>query len=95
MKRFFLLLSLTFLVSACSPTVEDASQVPEQEPVTYTETSWQEMIDASCQSYFDGCNNCRRNLETGLAACTRKFCAEFEQPRCLDQEMEAEDQVQE
>lgn len=52
---------------------------------TYDANSWQQIIPASCQSYFDGCNNCRRGENSMVAACTRKACARYEQPKCLDE----------
>ena len=52
--------------------------------------SWKTTIDSECRSFFDGCNNCFR--EPGkMAACTRKACAVYQQPRCLD---EADDPAQ-
>lgn len=39
--------------------------------------------EASCRSWFDGCNTCRR-MEDGGAACTKKFCAEPEGGYCMD-----------
>jgi hypothetical protein len=52
--------------------------------VSYDTNSWKTMIPASCQSFFDGCNNCRRAEGSAIAACTRKACQEYQQPRCLD-----------
>jgi len=41
---------------------------------------------AGCSSYFDGCNMCSCNRETGLiSSCTKKFCAVEEKPRCEDE----------
>lgn len=51
----------------------------------YTEASWKTMIDASCLRFFDGCNNCRREEGSELAACTKKFCLAYEKPVCLDE----------
>lgn len=50
----------------------------------YSSESWRDLIPASCVSYFDGCNNCTRNPQTGDTACTRKACTEYYKPRCLD-----------
>ena len=51
----------------------------------YDANSWKTMIPASCMSFFDGCNNCRRAEGSEIAACTRKACAAYEKPRCLDE----------
>ena len=50
----------------------------------YDANSWQTEITGSCKSFFDGCNNCRREEGSDLAACTRKACVEYEKPKCLD-----------
>ena len=47
--------------------------------------SWKTMIPATCQSFFDGCNNCTRTAD-GEAACTEMFCERYEMPKCLDDE---------
>ncbi len=62
---------------------EGEEEAPMQ---TYDQNSWETMIADSCMSYFDGCNNCRRNADNEFAACTKKFCQEYEEPRCLDAE---------
>ena len=51
----------------------------------YDMNSWQTMIPASCESFFDGCNQCRRAAGSDNAACTRKACQIYEKPRCLDE----------
>lgn len=43
------------------------------------------MIPETCQSFFDGCNNCTRTAD-GEAACTEMFCERYEMPKCLDDE---------
>jgi membrane-bound inhibitor of C-type lysozyme len=50
----------------------------------YDAQSWKSLIPAACKSFFDGCNNCRRAQGSDVAACTRKACAVYEKPRCLD-----------
>jgi hypothetical protein len=55
-----------------------------EETVRYDQNSWQQLIPPDCKAYFDGCNTCRRNFETGLAACTRKACMTYSEPHCLD-----------
>lgn len=52
----------------------------------YDANSWESMIPETCISYFDGCNTCHRDLETGLAGCTKKACQQYEMPACLDDE---------
>lgn len=54
--------------------------------VEYDQNSWQEMIDDSCLSFSDGCNTCRREPGSNIAACTRKACMRYEKPECLDEE---------
>jgi hypothetical protein len=59
------------------------SSLPEQK-IVYDHNSWKTMISDSCLVFFDGCNNCRRSDKSGIAACTRKACAEYKKPVCLD-----------
>lgn len=56
----------------------------EGKKVSYDQHSWKDIIDESCQSFFDGCNNCQRIAGKSDAACTRKMCQAYEKPRCLD-----------
>jgi hypothetical protein len=42
-------------------------------------------ISENCLAFFDGCNQCRRSAPGGPAACTRKACATYEAPSCLDE----------
>ena len=80
-KLFFLryaliLLSFFMFMSGCTnSTVQD---------VKYDYDSWRTIIQDSCESFFDGCNNCRRSPGADVAACTRKMCPEYEKPVCLD-----------
>ena len=46
--------------------------------------SWKSLIAEDCRAFYDGCNNCRRAEGSETAACTRKACAVYEKPRCLD-----------
>ena len=48
------------------------------------------MIPDTCQSFFDGCNNCRRSPGSSVAACTRKYCEKYAKPICLDEQSEQE-----
>ena len=50
----------------------------------YDADSWKTMIPVSCKNFFDGCNNCRRAEGSEIAACTRKACQQYQEPRCLD-----------
>ena len=51
----------------------------------YDAESWKTLLPESCTAFFDGCNNCRRTAGSAVAACTRKACAVYEKPRCLDE----------
>jgi membrane-bound inhibitor of C-type lysozyme len=80
---------LAFMLSACSVKQEPHENAgPEATTPAVVQTefdmnSWKTTIDNECRSFFDGCNNCFR--EPGkMAACTRKACAVYQQPRCLD-----------
>jgi len=46
----------------------------------YNEESWELMIPATCQHYFDGCNTC--SLGGG---CTKMSCMAYDKPYCLDE----------
>lgn len=50
-----------------------------------TSESWKTMIPQSCQSFFDGCNNCMRTAD-GEVACTKMYCEKYGTPKCLDEE---------
>jgi len=51
---------------------------------TYDENSWKTMIPETCISYFDGCNDCRREPSSHTGACTKKLCFNYQMPTCLD-----------
>ena len=38
---------------------------------------------ADCNSWYDGCNTCECK-DGKLGACTKRFCAIYEQPKCID-----------
>lgn len=57
-----------------------------------TSESWKTMIPQSCQSFFDGCNNCMRTAD-GEVACTRMFCEKYDTPKCLDEEQGGVQQI--
>ncbi len=61
-------------------------QETEEEVQTFDQNSWKEIIADDCQSFSDGCNNCRREAGSDVAACTRKACQNYEKPKCLDTE---------
>lgn len=56
----------------------------EGEEQSYNFESWKEIIPSGCKSFFDGCNNCIRSENSDLAACTKKACLEYSEPKCLD-----------
>lgn len=70
------------LLVACSQTEQQASDA--KVPASYDANSWKSIIADSCQSFFDGCNQCRREPGAEVAACTRKACFEYQEPYCLD-----------
>lgn len=47
--------------------------------------SWKTVIPESCQSFFDGCNQCTKTAD-GEAACTEMYCEKYDTPKCLDDE---------
>jgi hypothetical protein len=78
------LVALALLVGACSSVTTQQSLDESAASASYDSNSWKTMIDNDCRAFFDGCNNCRR--EPGKEAmCTRKACATYQQPRCLDE----------
>lgn len=86
MKNFVttsLCLGATLLLVGCG------SQYPHLEPNTpsseFTSESRKTLIPETCQSFFDGCNNCTR-MADWEAACTRMACEQYEAPRCTDDE---------
>ena len=80
---------LAFLVSACGAKQDPVAAAEPAVAPEYDMNSWKTIIGDECRSFTDGCNNCFR--EPGkMAACTRKACAVYQQPRCLDEEATAE-----
>lgn len=57
-----------------------------------TSESWKTMIPQSCQSFFDGCNNCMRTAD-GEVACTKMYCEKYDTPKCLDDEQGWDERV--
>ncbi len=93
--RFAIVLISAFLLAACiakeDPVVNAdsaTSQSASVEPV-FDMNSWKTIIGDDCRSFFDGCNNCRRDPGK-MAACTRMACAVYQQPRCLDDDAAAD-----
>jgi len=78
---WFMALGL-FILAGCAST-------PTQE-VTYDPDSWKTEIAASCQIFFDGCNQCMRLPHSDEAGCTKMFCETYAQPYCMDEEIEVE-----
>lgn len=70
-------------MTACSNITTETDTAAQEE---YNQDSWQTIISESCVSFYDGCNTCNRAADSELVACTRKFCAEYEKPRCTDAE---------
>ncbi|KAH8054047.1 N2-acetyl-L-ornithine:2-oxoglutarate 5-aminotransferase [Aureococcus anophagefferens] len=42
-----------------------------------------EAIPAGCTSWYDGCNTCAVTSDAGALACTKKFCDDYGDARCL------------
>jgi hypothetical protein len=59
--------------------------VENREVVSYT-VEREEIIPPTCTNYFDGCNTCFRDEGSDIAACTERFCHNYEEPHCLDKE---------
>jgi hypothetical protein len=80
MKKTIVLLSvLTFaVIVGCAKNSME---------VSYDANTWQDVIDSSCQSFFDGCNQCMRMPGSDMAACTKMYCETYAQPYCTDQDI--------
>lgn len=78
-------LSMDFVTGRINAVVEKG-EVISYTIEGYDQHSWKTIISDSCQSFFDGCNNCKRITGKSDAACTRKMCKNgYEKPKCLDQ----------
>ena len=75
-----LLTPLTLFCTSEAPRAGGTAAASE-----FDANSWQTLIADDCMAYFNGCNNCRRGEAGGIAACTRKACAVYTRPRCLDE----------
>jgi membrane-bound inhibitor of C-type lysozyme len=83
-----LLFIALFLAGCTTPSAVTPSEEVKMAETSYDMNSWKTEIPAACNSFYDGCNNCRRpaNQAGGdIAACTRKFCAQYTKPICLDE----------
>ncbi|HEY7774250.1 MAG TPA: MliC family protein [Marinagarivorans sp.] len=85
------LIAATCTLGACgaSQPVQSVEQqagiaAATETATSYDQNSWREIIPESCLHFTDGCNQCTRSAEGGVAACTRKACFKYEMPRCLD-----------
>jgi hypothetical protein len=58
--------------------------------VVYDADSWKDVIADSCQSFFDGCNQCMRMSDSAEAVCTRMFCETYAEPYCTDEDVAGE-----
>lgn len=54
----------------------------------YDSNSWRDIIVDSCSRFSDGCNTCIRSEGAEIAACTRRACAAYQRPVCLEEESE-------
>ena len=80
---------LALLVSACAAKQGPVATAEPAVASEYDMNSWKTIVGDECRSFTDGCNNCFRE-PGGMAACTRKACAVYQQPRCLDEAATAE-----
>lgn len=71
--------SLALLIFSCGEN-------PTRPNGKFDSNSWRTLIPENCQTYFDGCNNCTRDPQSGETVCTRDICEVYEEPRCLDGE---------
>ena len=93
--KILLLFSSILILSACTlPAfkkipVQNTNQVVNTNDSTnneYNQDSWQSLIAKNCLSFNDGCNDCFRSEAGAVAGCTKKACAVYQKPYCLDSE---------
>lgn len=93
MKKTSLLLTWSIMsliiLSGCTTASIQQSQ-SEETTSSYDANSRQSMIPASCQSFYDGCNQCNKLSDNNDAACTRMYCEVYTQPYCTDEISEEE-----
>ena len=88
-KSSITLLFIALFLAGCTtpPAVAPSEESKMADPV-YDMNSWKTEVPVACNNFYDGCNNCRRPANrTGgdIAACTRKMCAQYTKPMCLDE----------
>lgn len=85
---------LAILLTGCGPeqtapaagTPSNDPAESKEEPMVYGPDSWKSLIPEACLHFFDGCNTCTRSPGSDIAACTRKACMTYKEPRCLDEQ---------
>lgn len=63
-----------------------APALPIETEHSYTAESWKTLIAPECQRFFDGCNSCFKLEGSEEVGCTKMYCEQYEQPKCLDEE---------
>ena len=53
---------------------------------TYNSESWKTIIPEDCMRFFDWCNSCSRSEDWEIT-CTMMFCEEYQEPKCMDDEI--------
>ncbi|PZM87246.1 MAG: hypothetical protein DLD55_02425 [candidate division SR1 bacterium] len=56
---------------------------------TFNAESRKKLIPEDCQTFFDGCNTCYKTPGEEEAGCTEMFCATYQAPKCLDEEVKS------
>lgn len=72
-----------FFLASCTSQQQPPADVPTP-PTTFNQNSWKTTISDTCQSFYDGCNNCMRGEDSETIACTRRYCHAYTEPTCLD-----------
>ncbi len=73
------------MIFACAAVLLLTACASQPTEVVYDADSWRDTIPATCQSFFDGCNQCMRMPGSDEAACTRMFCETYAEPYCSDE----------
>lgn len=82
--RIALITSLILLITGCANVQRGGSGIDQPALTSYDANSWRTLVPSTCRRFFDGCNQCVRSSADAEAACTRKACAEYAKPVCLD-----------
>lgn len=95
--NILILITLGLVLSACTLTIPKKTPVQNNNQNTnqvvntnnstdaeYDQNSWQTIIPANCLRFNDGCNDCFRSEVGVVAGCTKKACAVYQKPYCLD-----------